>query len=71
MARYSLRKIRLNAGGYELGTISRYYGHGQPIFRAYNDDTGNPEDTLETRAKDRDAAKAWVRTHDPDATFYR
>lgn len=68
MNRYSLRKIRLDAGGYELGTIKSYYGHGLPVYRATHDETG---ETLETRAKDRDAAKAWIRKRDPSATFHR
>lgn len=62
----SLYRIRINAGGYDSG--GAYWGQGAPLYRAASD-CG----TFETwfRARDRDAAKAFVRAQRPTATFYR
>lgn len=31
--KWSCRKVRLNAGGYEYGRWGKYYGHGEPLFK--------------------------------------
>jgi len=51
--KYSLRRIRLNSGGYT--SSGTYYGHGLPLFEAKNKETG---EMIEFRAPDRKSAKA-------------
>lgn len=62
----SLRKIRLDSGGYDSG--GAYWGHGQPLYWA-----GSDCGTLDRffRAATRDQAKAEIRKTYPNATFYR
>lgn len=62
----SLRKIRLNSGGYDSG--GAYWGHGQPLYWA-----GSDCGTVDTyfRARDRAAARAEILARFPAARFYR
>jgi len=59
-----LRRIRVNAGGYDDG--GAYWGQGLPLYEALNDSGG-----FIFRAADREAAKAHVRNHFPDAEFFK
>jgi hypothetical protein len=61
----SLRRIRLNNGGYDSG--GAYWGLGGPLYWA-GSDCGTVD--LWFRAGDRNAAKAHVRDTFPNATFY-
>ncbi|WP_372395276.1 hypothetical protein ABMY26_06615 (plasmid) [Azospirillum sp. HJ39] len=65
-AKITLRKIRINGGGYDSG--GAYWGIGQPLYWAGSDD-GKVD--MFFRAKDRDAAKDHVRSKVADAKFYR
>ena len=51
----SLRRIRLNSGGYDQG--GAYWGHGQPLYSALSQ-CGTLDQI--SRFPDRDAARAWV-----------
>lgn len=51
----SLRKIRLDRGGYD--SSGRYYGTGLPLYEAYDEETGLD---VRFRAHDRDDAKAKI-----------
>jgi hypothetical protein len=62
----TLRKIRLNSGGYDSG--GAYWGIDEPLYWAGSDD-GKMD--MFFRAKDRDTAKAHVRSKVADAEFYR
>jgi len=62
----SLRRIRLNGGGYDRG--GAYWGAGVPLWWA-GSDCGLVD--LYFRAADRIAAKAHVRQQFPGAAFYR
>jgi hypothetical protein len=64
--RVSLRRVRINGGGYDDG--GAYWGHGQPLYWA-GDDDGIID--IWFRARDRDDAKAQVRARCPNAMFYR
>ena len=57
MVKFSLRRVRLNVGGYEYGRYGKYYGQGVPLYRAISDETG---EVLELRAKDHKDAKAII-----------
>ena len=63
---FSLRRVRLDAQGYESGRY--YFGHGAPLWRVMSED-GAVTETL--RACDREAAKAAFRAMNPGARFYR
>lgn len=64
LGKVSLRRVRLDQGGYDQG--GAYWGHGQPLFCAWNDE--NPP--VYVRATDRDTAKAdLARMY--EVTFYR
>lgn len=54
MVKFSLRRVRLNTGGYEYGRYGKYYGQGVPLYRAISDETG---EVLEIRQNTRKAAK--------------
>lgn len=41
MKKWTCRKVRLNAGGYEYGKWGTYYGHGVPLWKITNSETGN------------------------------
>ena len=62
----SLRRIRLDRGGYDQG--GAYWGLGQLLFWCGSDD-GYIDYFF--RAKDREAAKAKVREDYPEARFHR
>lgn len=62
----SLRRIRLDSGGYDSG--GSYWGIGWPLYWV-GSDCGSVD--LWFRARDRDAAKAHVKVTVPAATFYR
>jgi hypothetical protein len=64
--RVTLRRVRLDAGGYD--TTGRYWGRGAPLFRAECEETG---DTWETRAQDRDHAVAMFERHFPHGKIIR
>lgn len=64
--KFSLRRVYLNAGGYENGRC--YWGHGAPLWRAMSEDGAETETV---RAATRDAAKEAVRRLHPNAHFYR
>ena len=65
---YSLRRVYLNAGGYEYGKYGSYFGQGAPLYRAECELDGR---TYEVRAGDRAGAKLAVQKLDPIATFKR
>ncbi len=60
-----LRRVRLDAGGYDQG--GAYWGHGIPLWEAMDQD-GNGRIF---RAYSREGAKALIRKTYPDARFYR
>jgi hypothetical protein len=64
-ARAYLRRIPINSGGYDRG--GAYWGLGDPLWWC-GDDSGALD--MFFRAKDRDAAKEFVRGS-ADVTFYR
>lgn len=65
--RWTLRRVRLNNGGYEPGRYGRYYGTGMPLYRAESDDG----DVFECRASTREGAKRQAVERHPLARFYR
>ena len=69
--RFSLRRVRLDAGGYDSG--GAYWGHGQPLYwaSAVSGDAIAPNVDYFFRACDRDAARARVLADYPRARFYR
>lgn len=69
--KFSLNRVRLNSGGYDSG--GAYWGVGQALYfaAASREDTGALIAELYFRVKDRDAAKAHVRSKYPSAKFYR
>lgn len=71
---FYLARVYLDSGGYDNG--GAYWGHGEPLYRAYSDmDRANrtPRDRVElfVRAKNRTAAKALVREMYPNSYFFR
>lgn len=64
--RMSLRRIRLDRGGYDSG--GAYWGRGQPLYWA-GSDCGLVD--LFFRARDRQDAKAQVQSRYPTARFFR
>lgn len=62
----SLRRVRINSGGYDSG--GAYWGLGQPLYWA-GSDCGAVD--LFFRAPGRDAAKAHVLGRFPNVWFYR
>lgn len=63
--KWTLQRVRVDAEGYDPG--GAYWGLGQPLYWACNEDG----ESTYFRASSREAAKAHVRTLDPDAKFYR
>jgi len=56
MVKFSLRRVRLNVGGYEYGKYGKYYGRGEPLYRA----TSENGEILELRGKSRKEAKGTI-----------
>lgn len=70
-ARFPVRRIRLDRGGYASG--GRYYGSGAPLFSVYDEDTGKEHvtrarDAREARAK---AIEAWSRSENWSGEYGR
>lgn len=38
MKKWTCKRVRLNAGGYEYGRGGKYYGHGEPLFKIESPD---------------------------------
>lgn len=51
-----LKRIPLNAGGYEYGKWGKYFGVGQPLY--YYESDSDEDISGHIRANDRDHAKA-------------
>lgn len=65
---FRLRRVRLNAGGYDRrGT---YWGLGLPLYNAQCDTDGN-DINYHLRANSRDNAKHMVQHDYPGARFYK
>lgn len=67
--RFTLRKVRINNGGYD--DSGRYWGVGKPLYSYDPDDFTNEYDGGHVRAYDREDAKTQVKAKYPSATFYR
>lgn len=65
-AKFYLRRVRINSGGYDEG--GSYWGVGLPLYFARDDDR---EIDMFLRAVSRDDAKWQVRLKYPAAAFYR
>ena len=65
VVKVSLRRIRLDSGGYDSG--GAYWGIGAPLYWAASEDGAVD---MWFRARDRDSAKAIVREKHPGAVFY-
>lgn len=64
----TLRKVRLNAGGYD--NMGSYWGTGNPLYFAA--DESKPDlPSFYLRARNREHAKQVVVARWPHATFYR
>jgi hypothetical protein len=63
--KFSLRRIRLNGGGYDSG--GAYWGIGTPLYWA--DDGEGTERFL--RARTRELAKTTIREEFPEAKFWK
>lgn len=68
-ARFYLRRVRLNAGGYDDG--GAYWGHGLPLYHYHGADDENSDVAGYLRAWDRADAKAQIREDAPDARFFQ
>ena len=66
--RFTLRRVRLDSGGYDPG--GAYWGHAEPLYW-YAADTEHGQVDGYVRARTRERAKAEVRECYPDARFYR
>lgn len=64
----SLRRVRLNAGGYDA--LGNYWGVGPRLYIVVPEDQPQA-DTWHVRAYNRSKAKDLVRARWPKATFYR
>lgn len=64
-AKFSLRHVRLNRGGYD--SMGGYWGSGMRLYHCIND--SGSIDTF-FRAKNREKAKENVRKMCPNARFY-
>lgn len=62
----TLRRVRLNAGGYDSG--GAYWGGGKPLYWATDESSSTG---CYFRAADREAAKAHIRARLPNAEFHR
>lgn len=72
--KFELRKVRINKSGYD--STGRYWGIGAPLYRYQSvetHDNGHCWKEGYIRAKDRDEAKATIRSNGnlKDATFLR
>jgi hypothetical protein len=65
IGRVTLRRIRINSGGYD--DMGAYWGIGAPLYGAMDD----ADWSLYFRAADRADAKAIIRETHPDARFTR
>jgi hypothetical protein len=65
-ARVSLRRVRLNTGGYDFSGC--YWGTGAPLWEATCDDWAS---AYHVRASDREDARGAVLEKHPRARFYR
>jgi hypothetical protein len=67
-SKISIKRIRLNQGGYEYGKYGRYFGNGAPLYKVVSDDY-----TIDTelRASNHECAKEQVLAKYPNARFYR
>lgn len=65
--RISVKRVRLNAGGYEYGRHGRYWGHDLPLFSVSGEDAGDEY----VRSPTREGAKAYIRLVLLEAKFYR
>ena len=63
--KFTLRRERLNSGGYN--SFGSYFGTGAPLYWYYSDDA---EHSGYLRASSREQAKEHVRQLHPNATFY-
>lgn len=63
--RCHLARVRLDSGGYDKG--GAYWGRGQPLFCAWDDDGT----AAYLRAPDREGAKRDVLARNPAVSFYR
>lgn len=62
----SLRRVRLDRGGYDSG--GAYWGHGEPLYWAQSE---CGEVSWFIRSRSRDAVKAEILLRYPLARFYR
>jgi hypothetical protein len=60
-----LHRVPLDSGGYDQG--GAYWGHGEPLFEAMDQDSNG----FILRAGSRARAKAIILEDWPEATFYR
>lgn len=67
--RLTLRRIRLDSGGYDRN--GTYFGNDLPLYWYAGIDTDGDDIDGMLRAYDRDDAKERVRKLFPTATFYR
>jgi hypothetical protein len=69
--RFNLSRLRLNSVGYDAG--GAYWGLGQPLYwaSALSGDAGVSDVEVFFRAKDREAAKAFILEEYPEAKFHR
>lgn len=69
----ALQKVRLNSQGYD--SMGAYWGVGQPLYYYFAEDGDEFEITRDGffRAKDREAAKAYIRARPlmSECRFYR
>ena len=67
-ARFYLRRIRINSGGYDSG--GAYWGLGAPLFHYQEEDGSGDRDGF-MRAMGRNAAKRMLAEMFPGARFFR
>ena len=70
LIKFTLRRIRLNRGGYD--SFGTYWGIGAPLYQAAGD-IGDAFEEFHFRASDRRAAKALLVSQYPNnvVSFYR
>jgi hypothetical protein len=66
--KFTLKRTRLNSGGYEYGRYGQYFGHGAPLYQAESEDG---DTFFHLRATTRAAAKQIVKSLHAQATFFR
>jgi hypothetical protein len=67
--KFHLVRLGIDAGGYDNG--GAYWGLGEPLYIAYDDETGAARVELFTRAASRERAREQVAKTYPNARFYR